>query len=118
MQRIQGCSLIRYSHSFGDPYQNSDKYYAREVTESKAKVKGGQPGDQSVKARESQNLRNWILKTFSNTKYPPRPVKNHLRNHFQLLKSGVSAIATYEMRIYSLGSQQNISSFTYKNSFK
>ena len=53
-----------------------------------------------VKTRESRYLgngtsdRNWIPKTLFNTKYPPKPGKNHLGNHFWPLKSGFSAIAS------------------------
>ena len=42
-----------------------------------------------------------IPKTLFNTNYPPKPGKNHLRNHFQPLESGFSAIATYKTRIFS-----------------
>ena len=34
-------------------------------------------------------------------KYPPKPGKTHLRNHFCPLESGFSAIATYKTRIFS-----------------
>jgi len=52
-----------------------------------------------VKSRKSRYLRNGtsdhnfkIPKILCNTNYPPKPRKNHLRNHFQPLKSGFSAI--------------------------
>ena len=34
-------------------------------------------------------------------KYPPKPRKTHLRNHFWTLESGFSAIATYKTRVFS-----------------
>jgi len=47
-----------------------------------------------VKTREKRHLRNGtsdhnfkILKTLFNTKYPPKPKKNHLRNLFWPLES-------------------------------
>ena len=42
-----------------------------------------------------------ILKALFNTKYPLKLGENHLRNHFQPLESGFSAIATYKTRIFS-----------------
>ena len=40
-------------------------------------------------------------KTLSNTKYPLKPGKTHLKNHFWPLRSGFSAIATYKTCISS-----------------
>ena len=58
--------------------------------------------------RKTRHLRNGtsdqnfkIPKTLFNTNYPPKPRKNHLRNHFRPLESGFSAIATYKTRIFS-----------------
>ena len=61
-----------------------------------------------VKSRESRyhendtsDHRNEKTKTLCNTKYPPKPGKTHLRNHFWPLESGFSAIATYKTYIFS-----------------
>ena len=45
--------------------------------------------------------RNEKTKTLCNTKYPPKPRKTHLRNHFWPLESGFSAIATYKTYVFS-----------------
>ena len=45
--------------------------------------------------------RNEKTKTLCNRKYPPKPGKTHLRNHFWPLESGFSAIATYKTYIFS-----------------
>ena len=45
--------------------------------------------------------RNEKTKTLCNTKYPPKPRKTHLRNHFWPLESGFSAIATYKTYDFS-----------------
>ena len=61
-----------------------------------------------AKTRRTRHLENGtsdhnfkLPKTLFNTNYPPKTRKNHLRNHFRLLQSGLSAIATYKMRIFS-----------------
>ena len=48
--------------------------------------------------------RNEKTKTLCNTKYPPKPRKTHLRNHFWPLESGFSAIATYKTYVFSKSS--------------
>ena len=50
-----------------------------------------------------------IPKTLFNTNYPPKPRKNHLRNHRRPLECGFSAIATYKTRIFSKSSHLPIS---------
>ena len=45
--------------------------------------------------------RNEKTKTLCNSKYPPKPRKTHLRNHFWPLESDFSAIATYETYVFS-----------------
>ena len=45
--------------------------------------------------------RNEKTKTLCNRKYPPKPRKTHLRNHFCPLESGFLAIATYKTRVFS-----------------
>ena len=46
-----------------------------------------------------------------NTKYPPKPRKTHLRNHFWPLESGFSAIATYKTYVFSKSSNVPILKF-------
>ena len=55
--------------------------------------------------------RNEKTKTLCNRKYPPKPGKTHLRNHFWPLESGFSAIATYKTRIFSKSSNGPILKF-------
>ena len=50
-------------------------------------------------------------KTHCNRKYPPKPRKTHLRNHFWPLESGFSAIATYKTRVFSKPSNGPILKF-------
>ena len=71
-----------------------------------------------VKSRESPYLGNGTsdhqnekAKTLCNTKYPPKPGKTHLRNHFWPLKSGFSAIATYKTYVFSKSSNVPILKF-------
>ena len=71
-----------------------------------------------VKSRESRYLengtsdhRNEKTKTLCNTKYPPKPRKTHLRNHFWPLESGFSAIATYKTYVFSKSSNVPILKF-------
>ena len=49
----------------------------------------------------TSNHRNEKTKTLCNRKYPPKPRKIHLRNHFWPLESGFLAIATYKTRVFS-----------------
>ena len=44
-------------------------------------------------------------------KYPPKPRKTHLRNHFWPLESGFSAIATYKTYVFSKSSNVPILKF-------
>ena len=55
--------------------------------------------------------RNEKTKTLCNTKYPPKPRKTHLRNHFWPLESGFSAIATYKTYDFSKSSNVPILNF-------
>ena len=55
--------------------------------------------------------RNEKTKTLCNTKYPPKPRKTHLRNHFWPLESGFSAIATYKTYDFSKSSKVPILKF-------
>ena len=71
---------------------------------------------QIAKTRKTRHLKNStsdhnfkIPKTLFSTNYPPKPRKNHLRNHFRLLESSFSAIATYKTRIFSKSPYLSIS---------
>merc|ERR1712208_248589 len=44
---------------------------------------------------------NEKTKTLCNTKYPLKPEKTHIRNHFWPLESGFSAIAAYKTYVFS-----------------
>ena len=55
--------------------------------------------------------RNEKTKTLCNRKYPPKPRKTHLRNHFWPLESGFSAIATYKTYVFSKSSNVPILKF-------
>ena len=55
--------------------------------------------------------RNEKTKTLCNRKYPPKPRKTHLRNHFWPLESGFSAIATYKTYVFSKSSNVPILNF-------
>ena len=57
--------------------------------------------------------RNEKTKTLCNRKYPPKPRKTHLRNHFCPLESGFSAIATYKTYDNFLGPQCPIYTSTF-----
>ena len=77
-----------------------------------------------VKTRESWYLRNGIsdhrsekTKTLCNRKYPPKPRKTHLRNHFCPLESGFLAIATYKTRVFSNAPNSRILKFGILNCF-
>ena len=61
--------------------------------------------------------RNEKTKTLCNGKYPPKPTKTHLRNHFCPLESGFLAIATYKTRVFSNAPNSRISKFRILNCF-
>ena len=61
--------------------------------------------------------RNEKTKTLYNTKYPPKPGKTHLRNHFWPLESGFSAIATYKTYVFSNAPNSRISKLGILNCF-
>ena len=59
------------------------------------------PENLSYLGNGTSDHRNEKTKTLCNTKYPPKPRKTHLRNHFWPLESGFSAIATYKTYVFS-----------------
>ena len=68
--------------------------------------------DESLYLRNAtSDHRNEKTKTLCNTKYPPKPRKTHLRNHFWPLESGFSAIATYKTYVFSKSSNVPILNF-------